>query len=250
MDYSGIQIGGADTGAARNLTKRLGIIHKHLDVRGKRTLDCGCGAGQYVLALLERGADAYGIEYNPEKVAQFHRDRPEHAGRVVGGNIERMVLPSESFDFALMNEVLEHVPNESAALQEVRRVLKPNGLLMVFSPNRLYPFETHSVRLKRRSTRLPLYIPFIPYVPLAVGNHLFDYLARNYWPRQLRRQIRACGYQILNSGYVWQTFENISGEQPKLLAGVAPVMRAMFNVLERIPGIKAFGVSQVILAQK
>lgn len=81
-----------------------------------------------------RGADAYGIEYDSEKVSQFKREYPENAERVSVGDIETMEFENASFDLALLNEVLEHVPDGARALQEINRILKPKGILIIFSP--------------------------------------------------------------------------------------------------------------------
>jgi len=113
-----------------------------------------------------------------------------------------MEFESASFDLALLNEVLEHVPNEIRALQEIHRVLKPKGILIIFSPNRLYPFETHSVYLKHSNRQLPISFPFIPYIPVRMGQCIFHYVARNYWPHELRQLVRACGYTIIETGYI------------------------------------------------
>jgi len=218
MSYDNIRPSGRDTGTSLNLHKRLAHIQNYIDVQGKKIVDCGCGTGQYVQAFHHRGADVFGIEYESTKVAQFKREHLEIAERVNTGNIEAMEFEAASFDVAMLNEVLEHVSNETSALQEIHRVLKPKGILIIFSPNRLYPFETHSVCLKHSNRKVPIYIPFIPYIPLCLGQRIFDYNARNYWPHKLRRQVRACGFTIIGASYIWQTFENISGSQPKVVA--------------------------------
>jgi ubiquinone/menaquinone biosynthesis C-methylase UbiE len=225
-------------------------MQSHIDIQGKKIIDCGCGRGQYVQALLRYGADAYGIDFEVEKVSGFKRDHPEVAERVRAGNIEAMEFGDASFDVALLNEVLEHVPDEKRALDEIHRILKPKGILIVFSPNRLYPFETHPVHLKRSKRQVPIYTPGIPYIPLRLGQRLLDYDARNYWPHELRQQVYACGFAIIGTGYVWQTFENISGKQPRVISLLKPVLSAVFTLLEQMPVIKAFGVSQVVIAQK
>lgn len=250
MTYNKIIPGGGDTGTLLNLNKRLTFIQNHLDIHGKKILDCGCGTGLYLQALLNCGADAYGIEFNNEKVIQFKQKCPGIADRVNNGNIEAMEFADATFDYALVNEVLEHVSNEAKALREIHRVLKPDGSLIIFSPNRLYPFELHSVSLKNSNRIIPIYIPFIPYIPLELGQLFFNYSARNYWPYKLRQLVRNCGFVIRGTDYIWQTFENISGVQPKVVTFLKPFLRSSFSFLEHIPIIKMLGVSQVIIAQK
>ena len=157
MAYRGIKPSEVDTGTLLNRKKRLALIRRFYSIQGKKIIDCGCGTGQYVLAFLEAGGDAFGIEYQKVKVAEFKRDFPQFAARVYEGDIEQMQFASASFDMALLNEVLEHVPNERKALKEIYRILKPNSYSFIFSPNRLYPFETHTVGLKFL-IRISLYI--------------------------------------------------------------------------------------------
>ena len=203
--------------------------------------------GEYVRALTNLGADTWGIEYSAEKIdaAKHLGGLPE--GRVAVGDIEAIDFPGAHFDLALVNEVLEHVPDEELGIREVHRVLKPGGVAVIFSPNRLYPFETHGVSL-RSGAKVPHYTPLVPYVPVRLG--LFEYWARNYWPWELRALVRAGGFSIEHCAYVWQTFENISGHQPRWIRALRPPLRAIARALEATPGLRAFGVSQLIVARK
>ena len=216
-------------------------------MRGKSVIDCGCGAGEYVRALTALGADAWGIEYSAEKIGEAKRRGGFSEGRVAVGDIEAVEFADDRFDIALVNEVLEHVPRDDQGIREVHRILKPGGVAVIFSPNRLYPFETHGVSL-RSGAKVPHYTPFVSYVPVRLG--LFQYWARNYWPWELRALVRAGGFSIERCGYVWQTFENISGHQPRLIAALRPLLRAIARALEATPGLRAFGVSQLIVARK
>lgn len=247
--YVAIRIGGGDTAQPLSLRKRLGLLQQHCALKGRRAIDCGCGAGSYVLALLDLGADAYGIEYNADKVAQYCRmGRDPH--RVRQGDLERIDYPDEAFDVALLNEVLEHVPHDSRAVAEVFRILRPGGELAVFSPNRLFPFETHGITLKAGNLNLPPYVPFIAYVPTGLGRHLFRFHARNYFPGELVRLIESAGFQVTHRTWLWQTFENISGRQPALIRWTRPWLRGLAETLERTPLLRRLGVSQAVFARK
>lgn len=249
MGYRDIKIDGSDTGKKLNLNRRLRLIGKYIDLRDKAILDCGCGAGEYVIALFKHSSDVRGLEYNEDKVKKFKSKklRPES---VSVGNIEHMDFRDSRFDFVLLNEVLEHVPNETRALKEIFRVLKKGGFLALFSPNRLYPFETHRVRLQNSGKFLPHYVPFIPYLPLRLGYKIFDYPARNYLPGELRKMVTEIGFTVVDHTFIWQTFENISGVMPPVYEFICPLLRRISFALEKVPLIKKLGVSQVIMAQK
>ncbi len=243
-----IQVAGGDTATPLNLHKRLDWIRAIAGpLEGKSAIDCGCGAGEYVRALTALGADAWGIEYSAEKIGEAQRLGGLPEGRVAVGDIEAIEFADERFDVALVNEVLEHVPRDDRGIREVHRILKPGGVALIFSPNRLYPFETHGVSL-RSGAKVPHYIPLVPYIPVRLG--LFQYWARNYWPWELRALVRAGGFSIERCVYVWQTFENISGHQPRWIAALRPLLRAIARALEATPALRAFGVSQLIVARK
>jgi ubiquinone/menaquinone biosynthesis C-methylase UbiE len=243
-----ISIAGGDTAQSRNLQKRVALVERlAAGLASKRVLDCGCGAGAYTRAYARLGAHAIGVEYNLDKLRQARSSEP--APTFLRADVGRLPLRDCCIDVVVFNEVLEHVPDEHTALVEATRVLAPDGVLIVLSPNRLYPFETHGVSLKHLGTKLPAHTPLIPYVPLPIGLHVFDYWARNYWPWQLRQQLRAAGLTIHHTSFITQTLENISGTQPRLLAAAAPALRVVLAQLERVPGINAFvSVSQVIAA--
>jgi SAM-dependent methyltransferase len=241
---------GGDTSTPLNLRKRLGLIRSFADsLAGKSVIDCGCGGGEYVRALRDSGANAFGIEYQRGKIPERRTSGHLAHAAISVADIQRLPFTDGEFDLALVNEVLEHVPDDLEGLREVRRILKPNGMLVVFSPNRLYPFETHGVFLRRSERRIPHYTPLIPYLPLPIGRLIFRYWARNYWPWELRALIHRAGFEVVTTSFVWQTFENISGHQPAPIRRLSPALRSLASVLERVPVLRSFGVSQAIVAR-
>ena len=248
--YTNIQVAGGDTSRPINLSKRVKVIAESIPLTGARILDAGCGAGEYVESLCDLGAIACGIEYLPDKVAQWDTRHPGDT-RVQQGDIEALPFDDECFDAAVMNEVLEHVPDEERALREIRRVLRPGGALLIFSPNRFYPFETHGVHSIRHGHSIPPLRTFLlPWVPVSIATRIVKPWARNYWPSDLRRISQSAGFRLQSHSFAWQTFENISGRRPKILKLLAPLLRAVAGAAERLPIIRSFGVSQVLVLRK
>ena len=249
MNYGPIRIAGGDTARPANLDKRLRVILDALSSGHERVLDAGCGAGEYVAALNARGVDTVGLEFSSEKVGQW---RALHPGddRVIEGDIGAMPYPNNSFDLVIMNEVIEHVPNEKRALAEVARVLRSRGRLLILAPNRRYPFETHGVDTRAGRRISPSRTLGLPWLPLRFTLHLARPWARNYWPGELCKLVESEGFAVKRHTYIWQTLENISGRQPTLVRRLAPVLRVLFTLAERVPGLRSFGVSQVMLAEK
>jgi SAM-dependent methyltransferase len=244
-----IQPAGGDTATPLTLSNRIDYIVAAVgSPRDARCVDCGCGRGEYVASLAAAGANAVGIEIEAAKLRDAARGRA--ARRVSRGDIQALPFRAQSFDLALVNEVLEHVPDDLSGLREVYRVLRPGGQAVLFSPNRLYPFETHGVHLRASGRRVSHMTPGVPWLPLPLGRLIFRYWARNYWPWELRRLVRSAGFEIVRTGYVWQTFENISGHQPGWLRRISGGLRVLGARLEKFPLLRAFGVSQALVLRR
>lgn len=247
--YKNIPVRAGNTAMPLTLSKRLAVLARHLPDYGGRFLDCGCGTGEYVRILhLQRGLDTCGVEYD-SKAAELAQSDAILNNRLFQGDLQNLPFAAESWDYAMLNEVLEHVSDDRKALRETRRILKPGGLLFVFSPNRWFPFETHGVDLKMTGRRIH-WLPFIPYLPVKWGERFYSSWARNYWQNELKRALETAGFVIEERDYIWPTFENISGHQPGVFKFLRPVLRFLGNIAEKIPFLRKFGVTQVFVCRK
>jgi SAM-dependent methyltransferase len=101
---------------------------------GMRLLDCGCGPGSITLGLAAAVApgEVVGIDVNAESiaVAQNHATQEGVANlRFEVANVYALPFPAGSFDAVFSYALLLHVSERGKALQEMRRVLKPGGLI-------------------------------------------------------------------------------------------------------------------------
>jgi SAM-dependent methyltransferase len=104
-----------------------GLVAPRLE--GLRTLDAGCSDGLYLKSL---SPDSVGIEQIPE-LAKVARERG-HV--VIEGDVETEVriLEKESFDAVLLSHVMEHVKRPIDLLEEIHRILRPGGVLILGLP--------------------------------------------------------------------------------------------------------------------
>lgn len=95
-----------------------------------RVLDAGCGSGRTLQELVDYG-DVSGIELNTE-AAELARGRA--LGDVEVGRLEELPWEDATFDLITCLDVIEHVPDDTAALAELLRVCRPGGWLLVTVP--------------------------------------------------------------------------------------------------------------------
>jgi ubiquinone/menaquinone biosynthesis C-methylase UbiE len=100
-------------------------------VRGQRLLDVGCGPGLYAEELVRRGAQVTGLDQSPEMVRLASQRVPAGEFRVHDLVEPLSWIGDGSFDLAVMALVVHHLDDRTAALREVRRVLRPGGSLVL-----------------------------------------------------------------------------------------------------------------------
>ena len=94
-------------------------------------LDAGCGTGLNLRHLPE---GSVGVDINPRNIALLRQRLPNHT--ILEGDVEALPFDDASFGTVLCTEVIEHIPDPSAALAEYRRVLQPGGVLIGSVPAR------------------------------------------------------------------------------------------------------------------
>lgn len=96
-----------------------------------RLLEVGCGNGFMLELMLRLGWRAEGVDFDAEAVAAARA----RGLRVQVGSLEDQSYPDNIFDAVTMSHLIEHVPDPIATINEVRRILKPGGKLVVVTPN-------------------------------------------------------------------------------------------------------------------
>ncbi|MCA2223100.1 class I SAM-dependent methyltransferase [Nonomuraea aurantiaca] len=112
---------------------------------GVRVLDLGCGGGRHAFEVLRRGADVVAFDMDQSELdsvaAMFvAMDKagevpPGAGGETVQGTALDMPFEEGSFDRVIAAEVLEHIPDDMAAMREIFRVLKPGGTAAITVPS-------------------------------------------------------------------------------------------------------------------
>ena len=167
-----------------------------IDVAGKRVLDLGSGMGSAALEAALRGGCPIAIEPG-RGLREVACDRLREVGQglVMAADGESLPLRDDSIDVAVSLQVLEHVANPQAMLQEVFRVLRPGGVFLLTCENYLSFREGHY-----RVAWLPLLPKPIgaAYLRLRGRSPEFLYNSVTYVTRPgVIRMLRKCGFSLV-----------------------------------------------------
>lgn len=116
----------------------VGLVER-LSVPSRTVVDVGCGSGDVLASLAERGYDPLGIDLDSNSVEQV---RSRGIPTVRGDAVELACRP-RSHGLLVASDVLEHIPDDRKALAEWHRVLEPDGYALVFVPAFEWLWSSH-----------------------------------------------------------------------------------------------------------
>ena len=219
--------------------RRLALMAKWAPLDDARVLVAGCGVGMYAARIRQRYSarvQAFDIESSRVRVA-----RRGVAGALVAAG-EDIPFAESSFDVVLSHEVIEHVRDDRRSAQELLRVAKPGGRVLLFCPNRWYPFETHGHYWKGqyRFGNSPL----INYLPNGWRDRLAPHV-RAYTAADLKRLLALEGADIVHHSRIYGGYDNI-------IARFGAPAVALRNALQRLEGsvLDTWALSHFVVIEK
>lgn len=162
-------------GRRRIIASFVEDICKNFEDRRPHILDVGCGTGGN-LALLSQFGDAEGVDVSPDAL-DFCRQRGLEKVRL--GAAEKLPYGDGTFDLVTALDVVEHLDDDLAGLREMRRVLKPDGRILLFVPTFMFLWGVQD----------------------DVSNH-----RRRYRLSELSHVVQAAGFEIERTTYANITF--------------------------------------------
>ena len=162
-------------------------------------LDLGCGRGEWLEVMRDQGIDALGVDANPVTI---ERCRQRDLKAIQGDVLDFLrVQPAEAFDLISSFHVIEHLPTETLAalLLEIRRVIRPRGIVILETPNSqnlvvgassFYLDPTHRHPLPSALLKFLVEwarLEIVEILPLHPDEALVDVAGREGWPPTLQR---------------------------------------------------------------
>lgn len=140
--------------------------------KGRKVLDIACGEGYGSALLAQVAAEVVGVDIAPEAVAHAHE---RYQGRFANltfrtGSATNIPYPDDCFDLVVSFETIEHLAEQEKMLSEIRRVLRPDGVLIISTPDRpIYhrtygednPFHVKELDKASFEQLLKAYFPYV-----------------------------------------------------------------------------------------
>jgi SAM-dependent methyltransferase len=203
-----------------------------------RVLENGCGVGMYLKKLTPIAETVIGLEVDHE----YAREARRHSNQVVRAASERLPYADKTFDLILSHEVIEHVGDDKSVVSEMVRTLRPSGRMVIFCPNRGYPFETHGIfwRGQYHFGNIPL----VNYLPRRLRDRLAPHV-RVYTQRDLEVLFDGLPVRVITRTVIFGAYDNLISRWPRL----GRTLRAILQGLEHTP-LRIFGLSHFWVVEK
>ena len=198
----------------------------------------GCGVGTYLARLAPDADLPIGLDIEFPRVVDSQAFTPN----VICGSGEYLPLAGGSADLVFSHEVLEHVQDDQLAIQEMVRVLKPGGRIVLFCPNRGYPFETHGIYWHGKyhfGNKL-----FVNYLPRSLRDKLAPHV-EIYTRADLDRLFEGLPVRVVSRRTVFGAYDNIIKRSPAF----GKLLRAILQWLEKTP-LQRLGLSHFWVVEK
>ena len=236
--------------------RRLQLIRRYVPLEERTILDVGCGLGMYVRAFGRYSQDTHGVDIDADKVAEATRELPN----IKVAPAEDLPYPSGEFDVVLLHEVVEHVTDDRQAVAEAVRVLRDpvpaalalnspsadspcaGGRVVLFAPNRLYPFETHGAYWRGRYHFGN--IPLVNYLPNRLRDHFCPHV-RAYTVHGMRQLLAGLPVRIIVHTQIFPGYDKLLHRRRFL----GRILRGITYFLENTP-LCVFGLSHFVVAEK
>jgi len=197
----------------------LDLLEKHRPSRGK-LVDVGCGYGSFLALAIQRGWQARGVDISEHAASVASK---KAGAEVFAGTLDDAGFADGEFDAVALNDSFEHFADPNAQLKQISRILKPDGVLFLNTPNQSALLRVAADAIYRLSAGAIAY----PVKKLYHEFHLYYYTEAT-----LRRILEKHGLEIV-----------------ELVRKPIPFIKARGNYLERLI-VRSFSYVESMLGRE
>jgi ubiquinone/menaquinone biosynthesis C-methylase UbiE len=197
------------------VNRRFRLTASRVSLENKVIVDFGCGNGAQTSAFMNSGGRILAADVVHNHLQMFAAFlRAQKCTTILPVHYDGAHLPvaAESAEVVLCYDVLEHVQHESMALQEMWRVLKPGGDLVITVPNKAWVFEIHGAYLPLLPWNR---VPFFSWLPKSIHRRFAK--ARIYRRREILKLMRAHSFVIIDAQYLTAPMDSVRSPRLKKL---------------------------------
>ena len=197
--------------AYRDYQKEIGNYYLENYVRpfaeGRKILDIGCAEGGVLEVIENAGFDCTGLEHSEHRV-EYAKKTGSKKIKFIHGDIETKKLGNK-FDVILMLDVIEHLENKQAALENIKQALLPKGICIISFP----PFRSAFGGHQQVMSSFLKFVPFLHLLPEKAYCWFLEHIEkknvesffRNYKTgitiRQFEKQLKQIGFHIIKKDF-------------------------------------------------
>jgi len=210
------------------------IVFEYLDInRDERICDIACGCGEHSIKMAKKSCEVYGIDVD-EKGIKIAKVLSENKCNFIVGNAEKLPLKSEVFDKVVSVCALEHFRNDVKAIQEMSRIVKPDGVLVLTVDSFTYKGVKKEIQDKHK-----------------VRHHVVNY----YSVSKLTKKVEKCGFKVEKTKYFINSplsvlFFNLSVKNVWISTIVFPFTLVITILSDLVHGRKDEGIFLAVKAKK
>jgi SAM-dependent methyltransferase len=160
-------------------TKSIIPFLNETSFKDKKVLEIGCGEAGILKAFAEIGADCLGVELNNNRIELANKFLASndftHKIKFISDDIYHQFSEKESsssFDFIILKDVLEHIPNQQKLLNLLKKIIKPSGKIFIAFPGWFSPFAGHQQMVRNKFFS---HLPYYHLLPFNIYKRILEY---------------------------------------------------------------------------
>jgi len=218
--------------------------------KGAEIIEIGCGTGEDIIKIAEKGFRVFGCDISEkmvEKTKQKLKERKkEEKAEFFVADAEMLPFKANSFDASLIVAALHHLENPKKALNEIARITKPNGFVIIGSEPNSWPYYFKKIKHSKIGKKIvSVFRKDYNVEEVSIG----DKKTFGFREKELRKMAEEAGLKVIEFEYVLFLGGFLLVLKIELPKKMEEAILAFDRMLARVPKIKKAGWHINVLLQ-